>query len=37
MGAMNPSKMPKARKIKRKDNPNDVTVYSTGGNVRKRR
>lgn len=33
MGAVNPSKMPKGKKIVRKDNPNDVEVYKKGGNV----
>ena len=33
MGAIAPSKMPKARTIKRKDNPQDVTVYAEGGEV----
>jgi hypothetical protein len=35
MGAINPSKMPKAKIIKRKDNPNDVTMYAAGGKVSK--
>jgi hypothetical protein len=35
MGVINPSKMPKAKTIKRKDNPNDVTMYATGGKVSK--
>jgi len=33
MGAIAPSKMPKAKKIVRKDNPNVVTEYKEGGNV----
>jgi len=33
MGAIAPSKMPKARTIKRKDNPQDVTMYAKGGEV----
>lgn len=33
MGAIAPSKMPKARTIKRKDNPDDVTMYAEGGKV----
>jgi hypothetical protein len=33
MGAIAPSKMPKARTIKRKDDPNDVTMYAKGGEV----
>ena len=33
MGAIGPSKMPKARTIKRKDNPQDVTMYAEGGKV----
>jgi hypothetical protein len=31
MGDINPSKMPKAKTIIRKDNPNDVEVYKEGG------
>jgi hypothetical protein len=34
MGAIAPSKMPKAKTIKRKDNPNDVTMYAEGGKVK---
>ena len=33
MGAIAPSKMPKAKTIKRKDNPDDVTVFAKGGEV----
>ena len=33
MGAINPSKMPKAKTVVRKDNPNDVTMYARGGEV----
>ena len=33
MGAIAPSKMPKAKTIVRKDNPNDVTMYAKGGEV----
>jgi len=33
MGAMRPSKMPKGKKVVRKDNPNDVEVYKEGGTV----
>ena len=33
MGVIAPSKMPKARTIKRKDNPQDVTMYAEGGEV----
>lgn len=33
MGAINPSKMPKAKKIIRKDHPQDVTLYAEGGKV----
>jgi hypothetical protein len=33
MGAIAPSKMPKARTIRRKDNPQDVTMYAEGGKV----
>jgi hypothetical protein len=35
MGAINPSKMPKGKTIKRKDNPDDVTMYAEGGKVSK--
>ena len=31
MGVMNPSKMPKAKTIKRKDDPQDVTMFAKGG------
>ena len=31
MGAMNPSKMPKAKAITRKDNPDKVEMYAKGG------
>ncbi len=31
MGIINPSKMPKARTITRKDDPNKVTMYAKGG------
>jgi hypothetical protein len=33
MGDINPSKMPKAKTIRRKDNPNDVTMYAEGGKI----
>lgn len=33
MGIINPSKMPKAKKIVRKDHPQDVDMYAAGGNV----
>ena len=33
MGAINPSKMPGKKIIKRKDNPNDVELYAEGGKV----
>jgi hypothetical protein len=33
MGAIAPSKMPKKRTIKRKDDPNDVAMYAEGGEV----
>lgn len=35
MGAINPSKMPKAKKIVRTDNPNDVDMYAKGGSTSK--
>jgi len=31
MGAINPSKMPNAKTIKRKDDPNEVKMYAKGG------
>ena len=31
MGAIRPSKMPKAKTIKRKDRPQDVTMFAKGG------
>lgn len=34
MGDMKASKMPKAKTIRRKDNPDDVTVYAKGGNTK---
>lgn len=33
MGAISPSKMPKAKTIERKDDPNKVTMYKKGGEV----
>ena len=33
MGDINPSKMPKQKKIVRKDDPNDVALYKHGGKV----
>ena len=33
MGAINPSKMPGAKTIRRKDNPDDVTMYAKGGKL----
>ena len=33
MGAILPSKMPKGKKIVRKDHPQDVTMYEAGGKV----
>jgi hypothetical protein len=35
MGIINPSKMPKAKTIHRKDDPNEVTMYADGGKVSK--
>jgi len=35
MGAIAPSKMPKAKTIKRKDDPQDVTMYAEGGAVKR--
>ena len=34
MGAMNPSKMPKAKAVKRKDKPQDVEMFAEGGKSR---
>jgi hypothetical protein len=34
MGDINPSKMPKGKKIIRKDTPQDVEVYKKGGKVK---
>lgn len=34
MGCINPSKMPKAKTIRRKDNPDKVTMYKEGGESR---
>ena len=31
MGCISPSKMPKAKTIRRKDNPDEVTQYKEGG------
>lgn len=33
MGAIAPSKMPKGKKITRKDNPNEVEMFAEGGKV----
>ncbi len=33
MGAILPSKMPKKKVIRRKDDPNDVEMYAEGGSV----
>jgi hypothetical protein len=33
MGAIAPSKMPKAKTVKRKDDPQDVDMYAEGGKV----
>ena len=35
MGIINPSKMPNAKTITRKDDPNKVTMYAEGGKVSK--
>ena len=34
MGDINPSKMPKAKTVVRKDKPNDVTMYAEGGQAK---
>jgi hypothetical protein len=34
MGAVKASKMPKAKTIRRKDNPGEVTMYAKGGESR---
>ena len=36
MGDINPSKMPKAKTISRKDDPNKVEVFKEGGKVKSR-
>ena len=36
MGAIRPSKMPKAKTITRKDDPNKVKVFKEGGGVKSR-
>ena len=36
MGAIRSSKMPKAKTIERKDDPNEVTLYKEGGKVKSR-
>jgi hypothetical protein len=33
MGAVAPSKMPKGKKVERKDDPNTVDMYAKGGGV----
>ena len=33
MGIINPSKMPGAKTIRRKDNPDEVTMYAKGGKL----
>jgi hypothetical protein len=35
MGAINPSKMPGKKIIKRKDNPDDVAMYKCGGKIKR--
>lgn len=35
MGAISPSKMPKGKKVERKDDPNTVDMYKRGGKVKK--
>jgi hypothetical protein len=34
MGVMKASKMPKAKTIRRKDNPDSVTMYAKGGSAK---
>lgn len=34
MGAINPSKMPKAKTVRRKDNPDKVSMFAEGGESR---
>jgi hypothetical protein len=36
MGAIRASKMPKAKTIRRKDDPDEVTMYAEGGEVKSR-
>jgi hypothetical protein len=33
MGAISPSKMPKGKKVERKDDPNKVEMFKRGGKV----
>jgi hypothetical protein len=35
MGIIDPSKMPNAKTITRKDDPNEVTMYAEGGNIQR--
>ena len=37
MGCIAPSKMSKGKTIKRKDNPNEVTMYKKGGKADRKR
>ena len=37
MGDINPSKMPNKKKIVRKDDPNDVSLYKRGGKVKRKK
>ena len=37
MGDIAPSKMPKAKTIRRKDNPNDVEMFKRGGKVKRKK
>ena len=34
MGAISPSKMPKGKKVERKDNPNTVEAFKRGGKIK---
>lgn len=36
MGDINPSKMPGKKTIKRKDKPQDVSMYKSGGKVKRK-
>lgn len=37
MGDIAPSKMPKSKTIRRKDNPNEVEMFKRGGKVKRKK